>query len=59
MQTLSTIGRFVSDAACAILYTILIAVSLAIVTAGFTHHLLPMALATAAGLIIAGARCPP
>jgi len=59
VQTLSTIGRFVSDAACAILYTILIAVSLAIVTAAFTHHLLPMALATAAGLIIAGARCPP
>ena len=59
MQTLSTIERFISDAACAILYTLSIAISLGIVTATFTHHLLPMALATVAGLIIAGALCPP
>jgi hypothetical protein len=55
VQTLITIGRFVSDAACVIFYTFLIAIA----TAAYTHHLLPMALATVAGLIIAGALCSP
>ena len=58
VQTLGTTGRFVSDAACGILYTFSIAIGLGIVPA-HTHHLLPMALATVAGLIIAGALCPP
>jgi hypothetical protein len=55
VQTLSTIECFISDAACAILYTLSIAISLGIVIATFTHHLLPMALATVAGLNIAAA----
>jgi len=54
VKTLSTIGRFVSDTACAVLYALSIAISCGIVAAAYSHRLLPTVLAALAGLIIAG-----
>ena len=54
MQTVSTIGRFISDTACAVLYALSIAISFGIAAAAYSHRLLPTLVAAFAGLIIAG-----
>jgi hypothetical protein len=54
MKTLSTIGCFIADTACAVLYTFSIAISCGIVGAAYSHRLLPTVVAALAGLIIAG-----
>ena len=55
MQTVSTIGRFITDTACAVLYALSIAISFGIAAAAYSHRLLPTLVAALAGLVIAGA----
>ena len=54
MQTVSTIGRFITDTACAVLYALSIAISFGIAAAAYSHRLLPTLVAALAGLVIAG-----
>jgi hypothetical protein len=54
VQTVSTIGRFITDTACAVLYALSIAISFGIAAAAYSHRLLPTLVAALAGLIIAG-----
>jgi len=55
MRTLSTIAHLTSDAACAALYTLSIAISFGIVVAAATQRLGPTLLAALAALLLAGA----
>ena len=56
LQTVSTIGRFITDTACAVLYALSIAIGFGIAAAKplLSHRLLPTLVAALAGLIIAG-----
>jgi hypothetical protein len=54
VQTVNTIGRFITDTACAVLYALSIAIGCGIAAAAFSHRLLPTLVAALAGLIVAG-----
>jgi high-affinity Fe2+/Pb2+ permease len=54
VKTLSTIGRFITDAACAVLYALSISIGCGIVAAASSHRLLPTVVAALAGLVVAG-----